>query len=103
MPTRIVAAAIGLAALTAAPAYAQQLPCAPTAQMVERLGKSFGEHLAAAGLGADGRIIGFYANVEKQTFTVVKSDPNGVSCVIDSGEAFAVEAPVVTVPKGEAS
>lgn len=93
MPKRIVAAAIALAALTAAPAHAQQRPCAPTALMIERLAKTFGEHLAAAGLSAGGKIVSFYANAEKQTFTILLSSPDGMSCIVDSGEAFAVEAP----------
>lgn len=98
---RIVAAAIAVtAALTAAStAYAQQRPCAPTALMIERLAKTFGEHLAAAGLSAGGKIVSFYANAEKQTFTILMSTPDGISCVVDSGEAFAIEA-APAVPKG---
>ena len=99
---RRVAYALALA-LVASPALAQQQMCAPIAQMTERLSQAFGEHLAAGGLTTAGRLLQVYANREKGTWTVTVTTPDGVSCLVSSGEAFAIELPEAPKPQGRVS
>lgn len=98
----IVAAAIALAALTAAPAHAQQSPlCGPTAKLVETLGADHGEVMAAGGIDASGHRLLVFANIETGTFTILLTPPGApFSCVVSSGEGFAIERPV---PQGQPS
>lgn len=99
---RIVAAAIALTgALTAASAQAQQgRICAPSDQIVARLGAQFGERLSAAGLDARGQMMAIYSNPVSGTWTITVTTPERMSCIVATGEAFAIEVPEIP---GEAS
>jgi hypothetical protein len=92
-----------LALLLTTPATAQQRVCAPTAQMIERLDKGFGERLSAAGLGANGSMVAVYSNPESGSWTITVTTPDKVSCVVSSGEGFVIETPEPPRPRGEVS
>lgn len=65
---------------------AAELPCARRDGMVASLARIYGEHLVATGLSGAGLAIEVFASVGGATFTILRSWPNGVSCVLDHGE-----------------
>lgn len=103
MPRIALATASIALALLATPALAQQRACAPTAQMIERLAKAFGEELSAAGVDARGNMLGVYSNPSNGTWTVTVTTPDKVSCVVSSGEGFSIERPEPAKPQGRVS
>ena len=101
--SRIVFAALGttLAALVAAhpaPARAQaQTVCGERTKFLEHLGKSYAESPVAMGLASNGSILEVLAS-EKGTWTIIITMPNGVSCVVASGEAWEEVSKVALGP-----
>jgi len=89
--SRIALAA--LAALIASPAGAQSVPCGPTRVIAERLAAEFGEAVSVTGLANNGSMLAIYSNDGMQTFTVVMSTPEGLSCVVAAGTALVIVRP----------
>ncbi len=83
----------GMAA-TAPPAAAQS--CAPRDSIVEKLEGRYKESLTGAGLqGSAQAMIEIWTNPETGSFTVLLTDPGGLSCIVSYGSDFyAVERPV---------
>ena len=105
-PFLIVAAA---AALLTTPIYAQgpqgivpfllqpnspqaQIPCGLRASLVSQLEKKYGEAQTAVGMQGQ-YIIEVWTSPETQSFTIIKSRADGVSCIISAGEAFQTQKP----------
>lgn len=81
-------ASIELALLASATAQVPVgLPCANRAEVVEHLGKIFGERRLGQGLADSGVVIELFAGPEG-SFTIFATTPRGRSCLIASGEAW---------------
>ena len=71
--------------LSVSSANAEQF-CAPRDKAVVQLEKQFGEFVSGRGLAVNGkRMIELFVS-EKGSWTVLISDPKGLSCVVTSGE-----------------
>lgn len=97
MPTSSVlvraAVAIGLAATTPpAEAQAAREFCASHDEVVQRLHDRFGETLRSAGLHRDDRLVEVYASEDTGTWTILVTRPDGVSCLLASGELWEPDA-----------
>ena len=77
--------------------------CGPTGQIVERLDKTFGEHLTGAGLDASGNMVSVYSNPEKLTWTMTVTTPERVTCIVSSGDGWAYERPATPADPGRPS
>ena len=78
-----------VALLMAAPAIAQQnRNCAPRDAVVERLAESYGETRQSIGLGANNAVVEVFASDETGSWTITVTMPNGVTCLVASGQAF---------------
>lgn len=87
MWTRFIPAlAIGIAA--AAPPAEAQMPCAKRDMIVKTLDVRFGETRAARGLQSEQRLYEFWRSTESGSWTILMVLPNGVACVVVSGEAW---------------
>ncbi|MBB3711896.1 MAG: hypothetical protein ACU0E9_00965 [Limimaricola soesokkakensis] len=76
----------GMAA-TAPPALAQG--CAPRDHIVERLKEGYAESLAGAGLQASAMaMLEVWSNPESGSFTVLLTNPDGVSCILSHGSDY---------------
>ncbi|MFY0595130.1 MAG: hypothetical protein JXQ85_01745 [Cognatishimia sp.] len=95
---RILAAGLlfGMAA-TAPPAQASN--CALRDQVVDRLQSKYSETLTAGGLQGTQSIqtmVEVWASEKTGTFTVILTNPQGVSCIVATGtDFFKREAPIV--------
>ena len=76
------------AACFAVPAYAQNPNCAPPQVVVERLVNGYGERRVSIALGAGGTLVETWANLQSGTWTVVVTQPDGLACMVASGQSF---------------
>jgi hypothetical protein len=84
-----------IAALAFFPASAHAA-CMPRAVMIERLADRYGEGRESVALDASGRMVETFANIETGSWTVAVTLPNGIACLIASGQSYerVREAPV---------
>lgn len=86
---------LGMAA-TAPPVAAQGLHCAERERVVERLESKYTEVLTAGGLqGATTNqttVVEVWASEKTGTFTVIMTNPQGVSCIIAAGTDWHQQA-----------
>jgi hypothetical protein len=69
-------------------AFAQPTSCAARAAVVERLQNQFGESRQSMGLGQNNTIVEVFASPATGTWTIVVTLPNGMSCLVASGESW---------------
>lgn len=77
-----------LAALVScgAPAHAQS-NCAPEDMVKKGLLEKYGESVRSIGL-ASANVMQLYVNEETGTWTVTLTNPQGISCLVSSGNAY---------------
>ena len=76
------------AVLAAAPVAAQARNCAERDTVVERLADGYGESRQSIGIGANNSVIEVFASIETGTWTITVTMPNGITCLVASGQAF---------------
>lgn len=69
------------------PAIAQTA-CGAHADIVKQLGDRYRERPIAAGLSSQGAIMEVFASKEGSTWTLVLTRPDGVSCLVATGESL---------------
>lgn len=75
--------------LMATAAHAQQARnCGPRDLVVTRLAEGYGETRQSMGLGANNSVIEVFASEESGSWTITVTSPNGVTCLVASGQAF---------------
>ena len=79
---------LGIAALAAAKVAAQGQNCAPRETVIERLAEGYGESRQSIGLGGQGHVIETFASTETGTWTITVTLPNGLTCLVASGQAY---------------
>ena len=75
-----------LSAAFAWPAAARQQPCGPHGQILRTLAERWGESPTGMGIVANGFVVEFVTNAGTGSFTVVLTQPGGVTCVVMAGE-----------------
>ena len=84
---RILATAA--AVFLAAPAMAQgQQNCSSRDQVIERLATKYGESRQSIGMAPKGRVVEVFASLETGTWTITVTMPNGITCLVASGQSF---------------
>lgn len=84
----VMSLGFGVLALTAQHAFSQVRPsCAPRASALAQLAEKWGETRRSVML-ADGRVFEVYAAEKSGTWTILRTTPDGVSCVVASGVAY---------------
>lgn len=76
-----------VAALIPVGAMAQQ-NCAPRDAVVERLNERYSETRQSIGLGANNAVVETWASLESGSWTITVTMPNGMTCLVASGQAF---------------
>ncbi len=82
-----VAAVSMVLASTAATAQMRQ-NCGPRETVVKRLADGYGETRQSIGLGANNSVVEVYASNETGTWTITVTMPNGMTCLVASGQDF---------------
>lgn len=97
---RFLALFATLFTLAASTAQAQN-NCAPRVVVLDHLAQNFGETRQYIGLGQDGHVIEVFASTDSGTWTITVTLPNGLTCLVASGDAFEAIAKTQT-PDGVA-
>lgn len=79
------------------PVLAQE-SCAPTPQVYEILTERFQEYRIFAGLTSQGAVVEMWGSTETDTWTLVITRLDGISCVQASGAGFRMQLPVTGDP-----
>lgn len=83
-----VLAAVFLLPAALEPAKAQAPGCAKRSDLLPHLEQSFGEQPVAQGLGLNGALYEILASEGGGTWTLILSLPNGMSCLVATGEGW---------------
>ncbi|MEM6940372.1 MAG: hypothetical protein AAF943_02015 [Pseudomonadota bacterium] len=74
--------------------------CGPRDAVLERLAEGYGETRQSVGLGSNNSMVEVFASNETGTWTITVTSPNGLTCLVASGQSYeAIEAAVPA--KGE--
>lgn len=101
MTKTVLAFSLGFAGLLlAAQAGFAASPCNPRADVLAHLASKYGETRRAIGLASANQVMEIFANAESGTWTITVTQPDGVTCLVASGQSF--EALAESLPaKGE--
>jgi hypothetical protein len=83
-----ISAAALAGVLISGAAFAQAQPCAERDKIIQRLNNTYGETVQSIGLGANNGIMEVYASEETGSWTITVTMPDGMTCLIASGQAF---------------
>jgi hypothetical protein len=72
--------------LTSSAALAQ-VPCGERAKIVGWLGGNYKEAPVATGVSNKGALVEVLSSVDGETWTIIVTKPNGISCIVDTGQA----------------
>lgn len=93
----LLAALVAIGVLLTAPTVtAHTLTCGERRDFIDHLENHYDEKRAVYGLNSNGRLIEVFVG-PSGSWTILTSDPTGISCVLDSGEGWR---PVAT-PRDE--
>lgn len=84
----MMAGGLALAAMMNAAQAQQARNCGPRDIVVNRLAEGYGETRQSMGLGANNSVIEVFASEESGTWTITVTTPNGLTCLVASGQAF---------------
>jgi len=84
----------------ASPAAAQTPRCFPHEHVMERLAEGFGETRQALALDQTRAMIEVWANLKTGTWSITRTMPGGLTCIVSSGESFEIAA-AAPAPVGE--
>lgn len=79
--------ALYLAATTDVMAQAPR-NCGPRDTVVNRLAEGYGEVRQSMGIGSNNSVVEVFASTETGTWTITVTMPNGMTCLVASGQAF---------------
>ena len=77
-----------LIGLTPAVAQAQNNNCGPRERVLTTLAEKYHETRRSIGLATQGRVMEVFASDESGSWTIIVTMPNGVTCLVASGQAF---------------
>ncbi|HVH01993.1 MAG TPA: hypothetical protein VM891_03415 [Amaricoccus sp.] len=98
--TILVRAAIA-ATLVANTPYAEaetRQACAKRDQVVRKLEERFGETLRSIGLHQSDGVVEVYSSEETGTWTILMTRPDGISCLMSSGQMWEQDAAPLQKP-----
>lgn len=86
LKSTMLVAAVSLALPFAA--QAQGANCGNRELVVERLNNKYGESRQSIGMAPKGRVVEVFASLETGTWTITVTTPNGVTCLVASGQSY---------------
>lgn len=87
-------------AVAASPAEAQTANCGTHEAVGIALAERWGETVQMRGLGSNGALVEFWGNEETETWSITVTTPGGPTCLVASGDAYAL-TPAGVAPSGE--
>lgn len=85
----VLTAAAAVFVATTTPAVAQsQRNCGPRDAVVTKLAQGYGETRQSVGIGSNNAMVEVFASDETGSWTILVTMPNGLSCLVASGQSF---------------
>jgi hypothetical protein len=84
---------LGIMVLTAQQVQART--CAPRDDVVKRLAETYGETRRGLGIARQGAVMEVFASDQTGSWTITVTLPDGMTCLIASGQAFEQMAEVL--------
>ncbi len=97
-----LALAVSLHLVSAPMAAAQSQNCAPRDLVVKRLAEKYGESRQSIGMGQQGMVMETFASAETGSWTITVTTPNGMTCLVASGQSYEVLAEALPVQDTDA-
>ena len=91
-----IAAIMALIAGPAKEAHAGRPSCAPQKKVADHLGERFSEAPVGIGLTANGHVMQVYSTADGESWTLVSTTPQGVSCILAAGRHWQPLEPELT-------
>lgn len=79
---------LGIVVLAAQQVHAQTRNCAPRADVIERLGTTYGETRKGIGIARRGAVMEVFASDETGSWTITVTLPHGMTCLVASGQSY---------------
>ncbi len=95
-----VMAALVMAAMWFATAAQAQMACGLRGSVVEELGETYGEVRRGGGLAGPTAIYEIWASEATGTWTILKTTPNGFTCIMAVGDGWQDDTGTVKAGKG---
>ena len=89
----LIAAAASFFAV--APAFAQSAACSSRDEVLKQLSAEYSEAPIAMGIASNGGVVEFLSAPAGQSWTIILTLPNGLSCLIAAGESWE-SVPAIT-------
>jgi hypothetical protein len=71
-----------------APQTGMRMPCHNATEIAKQLSSKYDEAPVAFGLQSNGNLLQVYSSESKDTWTVVSTTPNGMSCIVAAGKRW---------------
>jgi hypothetical protein len=65
-----------------------RMPCHDAGEIAKQLSSKYEEAPVAFGLQSNGNLLQVYSSAQKDTWTVVSTTPNGMSCIVAAGKRW---------------
>ncbi len=79
---------MGLGIMVLAAQQVQAQNCAPREDIIQRLAETYGETRRGIGIARQGSVMEVYASDSSGSWTITVTLPDGVTCLIASGQAY---------------
>lgn len=79
---------MALSMLTVAAHAQNSRNCGPRDAVIDRLAAGYGETRQSIGVGANNAVVEVFASEETGTWTITVTTPNGMTCLVASGQHF---------------
>lgn len=89
--TSISFVAAAFVAATFAPVHAQTV-CGKRTDIIDQLESKYGETRRSVGVQQGRGVVEVFASAKTGSWTILVTDPRGMSCLMAAGEAFELEA-----------
>ncbi|WP_109313002.1 hypothetical protein [Ruegeria sp. AU67] len=81
---------LGIMVLAAQQAHARN--CAPRDEVIKRLTETYGETRQGIGIARQGAVMELYASDQSGSWTITVTLPDGMTCLVASGQAYEMTA-----------
>ena len=80
----------------------QARQCGPRDNVLAVLGERYGESRQSIGLGNGNQVVEVFASLETGTWTITVTSPDGMTCLVASGQAYETISEAAASPKDSA-
>ena len=95
----LIAATLIMSTWSTARAQVPRVPCEVRSKLVERLAATYKETSVATGLAHDGKLVEVLTNASGETWSIIVTSPQGLSCLVATGEDWRKFESLIAEPK----